>query len=333
MKASLAVSKYFQQNKIFAAGSRDNCNERFTRLRYLLREQGIDLSTEDINPLNRDSAIHIHLDAEPKKLRKSKKSEAYSILVISESPIICTANHKGVIRGLADKIFTWETDAKESHASWLGCGCSFEAKLENQATEEKNRKKDLCMIIGNKSSALKNELYSRRRDAIEYFTHSNIDFDLYGTGWEGRRFCGVLRPLNKISIARQWNYSLPGSYKGEVDSKIKVLQSYKFTLAFENAKSCNGYISEKIFDAMACGTIPIYVGASNVTDFLPESTYINGNGMSFRDMEQAILGMSESEYKSRVQSIKKYITQFHKTSFYFDYWAKEIVNHISQLKI
>ena len=108
VKASLAISEYFHNNKIFDAGSRDNCNQRFRELKELLGLQGIILNTEDINPLDSTSKIHIHIDADPHKLNRSKKSGAYSILVVSESPIICPANQNSETRKLADKIFTWE---------------------------------------------------------------------------------------------------------------------------------------------------------------------------------------------------------------------------------
>lgn len=36
-----------------------------------------------------------------------------------------------------------------------------------------------------------------------------------------------------------------------------------------------GYITEKIFDCFFPGVIPIYWGAENVTDYIPQDTFID----------------------------------------------------------
>ena len=46
-------------------------------------------------------------------------------------------------------------------------------------------------------------------------------------------------------------------------SKITALRNSTFTLACENYLGDPGYVSEKVFDAMAAGSIPIYIGAPN----------------------------------------------------------------------
>jgi hypothetical protein len=58
-------------------------------------------------------------------------------------------------------------------------------------------------------------------------------------------------------------------------SKQKLLRSYKFALAFENS-ICRDYVTEKLFDPLMAGCVPVYRGASNVEDFLPgDHCYIN----------------------------------------------------------
>jgi Glycosyltransferase family 10 (fucosyltransferase) C-term len=43
---------------------------------------------------------------------------------------------------------------------------------------------------------------------------------------------------------------------------------YKFTLAFENSISAD-YVTEKFFDALIAGSVPVYRGAPNVGKFAP----------------------------------------------------------------
>lgn len=69
-----------------------------------------------------------------------------------------------------------------------------------------------------------------------------------------------------------------GKYKnnvgGPVSDKIKFQEEYKFSLAFENV-ACRGYCTEKILEAFASNTVPIYYGDETaVQDFNPKA-FIN----------------------------------------------------------
>jgi hypothetical protein len=51
-------------------------------------------------------------------------------------------------------------------------------------------------------------------------------------------------------------------------SKLETISQYKFTIAFENA-SRKDYVTEKLFQALMAGSVPVYLGAPNVNDFVP----------------------------------------------------------------
>ncbi len=51
-------------------------------------------------------------------------------------------------------------------------------------------------------------------------------------------------------------------------SKLETLSSYKFTIAFENARA-EDYVTEKFFDPLWAGSVPLYLGAPNVEAFAP----------------------------------------------------------------
>lgn len=58
-------------------------------------------------------------------------------------------------------------------------------------------------------------------------------------------------------------------------SKLETIARYKFTLAFENARA-RDYVTEKFFDPLVAGSLPIYLGAPNVETFAPgDHCYIN----------------------------------------------------------
>ena len=65
-------------------------------------------------------------------------------------------------------------------------------------------------------------------------------------------------------------------------SKFDVLRDYKFCLCPENSVY-DGYVTEKLLDAYAGGTIPIYSGTMSVDCDFHEGAYLNY--MNTKDMD------------------------------------------------
>ena len=57
---------------------------------------------------------------------------------------------------------------------------------------------------------------------------------------------------------------------GRERTKIDLLSTHKFSLAFENSET-NDYISEKYFGTLVSGSIPVYIGAPNIKFFAPDA--------------------------------------------------------------
>jgi hypothetical protein len=58
-------------------------------------------------------------------------------------------------------------------------------------------------------------------------------------------------------------------------TKLETIADYKFTLAFENAIA-EDYVTEKFFDPLSVGSVPVYLGAPNVDEFAPaDRCFIN----------------------------------------------------------
>ena len=58
-------------------------------------------------------------------------------------------------------------------------------------------------------------------------------------------------------------------------TKLAAIARHKFTLAFENTIT-RDYVTEKFFDPLIAGSVPVYLGAPNVVDYTPgEDCFIN----------------------------------------------------------
>jgi hypothetical protein len=57
-------------------------------------------------------------------------------------------------------------------------------------------------------------------------------------------------------------------------TKLETIGRYPFCLALENSIAPD-YVTEKMFDPLAAGTVPVYLGAPNAAEFVPDGSYID----------------------------------------------------------
>ena len=81
-------------------------------------------------------------------------------------------------------------------------------------------------------------------------------------------------------------------------NKRLLLQRYKFYLAFEN-NQIPDYVSEKVFDGLLAGTLPIYQGTDRIERFMPSSSHPAVIKMddfkSARELADLIIKLSNDE--------------------------------------
>ncbi|CAF1045972.1 unnamed protein product [Adineta ricciae] len=92
-----------------------------------------------------------------------------------------------------------------------------------------------------------------------------IDVDNFGT-------CGKnIRPLPshivKLQHSENRNLQDRGTYDWKA-GKLALTSDYLFTIAIENSLNYD-YVTEKLWHAFVAGSVPIYLGAPNIEDWLP----------------------------------------------------------------
>ena len=84
---------------------------------------------------------------------------------------------------------------------------------------------------------------------------------------------------------------------GPVDSKLDFQSKFKFSIAFENA-SYKGYTTEKILQAFAAGTVPIYYGNLDVArEFNPKSFINCHDYSSFEEVIEKVKELDNDDDK------------------------------------
>ncbi|MBT9168801.1 MAG: Alpha-(1,3)-fucosyltransferase FucT [Syntrophomonadaceae bacterium] len=181
-------------------------------------------------------------------------------------------------------------------------------------------KKLLVNISMNKFSRHPRELYSARRAAIRYFEQNQPEnFDLYGMGWN--------RPVNILEKILPFTGKIYSSYRGTVQNKWDVLPQYRFSLCYENIYDEPGYVTEKIFDCMRAGCVPIYWGAPNITDYVDAEAFIDRR--KFGDdveLESYLVNMNGAEYTRYLDAIQAYLNGNKFRKFLPENFADTVIN-------
>ena len=80
-----------------------------------------------------------------------------------------------------------------------------------------------------------------------------------------------------------------------IEDKLAFLRNYKFTIAFENS-SHPGYTTEKLLDALAARTVPIYWGSQTAGEDFNPASFINAHEFrSFADLANYVVEVDSND--------------------------------------
>ena len=304
-------SKDFLNNEMFNLNSllnRDNNLMCWVQIKDNLKNMGIELNTIDLyNDLNEVDCF-LFCSFDPGwyyKIPKRKKC-----IYIAFEPEVVDYRHskKNLTKMLRyfDIVLTWNDDiVDQNRIMKFMYPFYFEKKWKNlDATQYANMKLLTC-ISGNKKSKHPKELYSERLKVINYFDN-NAKFSLYGVGWDAKEH---------------------PSYRGKVLDKTETYHKYKFALCLENERNVKGYITEKILDCFCAGIVPIYKGAENIGEYIPENCFINYDSFdSISEMEKYISNIDYEGYLKYRVAMNEFLESKKRQIFEAKNFTKAVCN-------
>ncbi len=149
-------------------------------------------------------------------------------------------------------------------------------------------------------------IYNKRFEIVKHFSKKR-NFDLFGRGWNNELDADIIH-----------------SYKGEVEDKTKKLSEYKFVFCLENSMF-KGYITEKIFDCFWAKSVPIYLGAPDITKYIPENTFIDlRNFSTYDELNNYLNSMNEKTYSEHLCNISNFL----KSEDYMNFDESIFINKI-----
>jgi hypothetical protein len=112
----------------------------------------------------------------------------------------------------------------------------------------------------------------------------------------------------------------------DIDGKIEGLKEYRFSVAIENGV-CENYFTEKILDCFLTGTIPIYHGCPNISDFFDTRGIITFNTQE--ELVNIVDSLTEKDYIDRIEYIhinyKKAMEFKRNNNDFFDRYIKDLI--------
>jgi len=238
----------------------------------------------------------------------SKAPKDKLVLVMWEPATVQPALYDPKTHACFGKIFTWDDDLVDNKKFFKFHYPALNQRIANIPSFEE--KKFCVMICRRLTSRHPKELYSKRKETIKFFEKKPAgEFDLYGYKWKEGRF---------------------KNYKGPIHtSKLEKLKEYKYSICYENMRDVKGYVTEKIFDCFAAGVVPVYWGASNITDYIPEGCFIDRRRFADdEEMYQFLKKVTKEEYQAFWDRAAEFLVSEKAKTFTNEYF---IDNFLSQL--
>ena len=143
----------------------------------------------------------------------------------------------------------------------------------------------LTLYIKTVDPWMRSNLYIDRQKIVSYFDGKD-GFRLYG---------------------KYWGMSVVGEISSHYEDKLGVLGESRFALCLENT-AFPGYITEKIFDSLFAGAIPIYLGAPDIEDWIPASCFIDLRKFESLDtLDFYIRNISETDAQAYLMAARSFM--------------------------
>jgi hypothetical protein len=316
-------SRHFDGDRLFdrrdPALGRDGAREPFALLRESLAARGVPCHTADrIDEVAARRYLYVALALRPRARRLLRRADVVASAIFTlECPIVDPWTYRGLPE--AGRRFRRLYSYAGAEALLPFTGAPVEVRpfripqALDAARDELWARRDrgfLVMINANKRPRLRRgELYEERLRALAAFERHG-EIDLYGMGWDGaayrvgRRFRPpwvVGRALHAAASvsSRRWPGPLLAAarraWRGPCAVKAEVLSRYAFALAFENMR-LEGWITEKLFDCLAVGTVPVYLGAPDIARHLPADCFVDARAFgSYEELRRFLRAMPERE--------------------------------------
>lgn len=287
--------------------NRDNCLDVLYRLREEAHQAGFEMRQADDLTSLQDFEYLIVFDVFPEQLALLERyPKEKKILFLWEPPSVLPENYNLDNHRSFSKVFTWNDNLVDNQKYFKFYYPVLNPMIDS--TIDFHSRKLCTLIACNKESQVPGELYSERRSLIHFFEYGpHQGFTLYGKYWPHYRV-----------------------YGGPIERKVDTLKNFRFCFAYENIRNVTGYVTEKIFDCFHAGTVPIYWGAPNISDYIPKDCYISREDFPDNESLHFWLGsMDEEQHLTYLNNIRAFLQSEEAQRFSKEYFISLVMKLIN----
>ncbi len=119
-----------------------------------------------------------------------------------------------------------------------------------------------------------------------------------------------------------------GEIAAGIHAKRAVLSRYRFAICFENTVF-PGYLTEKLFDCLLAGCIPIYWGDPAVSEQIPPACYIDYRRFGdLAELERYLQQLGPGEVGDYLVAAADFLASAAYTPFLADTFAAELLDAV-----
>jgi hypothetical protein len=191
-----------------------------------------------------------------------------------------------------------------------------------------DRMDGIGIVNQNKFSFIKGNMYATRQRVMKKVSKGGLKVTLAGKDWNmamglqlKSQISLMIKTLKYRSLLNLMELHLPISKSssnlvlaGFVSSEVEFLSKFKFALVIENEKT---YLSEKLFNALLAGCIPIYIGPELTKFKLPRGMAIEIHEPFAETILARISELSEESESKMSENIRNFL----KDPVAFNYWS------------
>ena len=329
------ASRHFLGDRLFVVDdgrtNGDRINAPYAHVRDVFAARGIPVHTADYLPEERagTQAVYVSMGRLDNYRRLARRRDVIlGAFFAMECPIIEPSLYQALpdVQRHFKRVFSWSDSP--SLARFVGGPLRCESFRWPQSFDEihesiwsRSGRKFLVMINSNKLPRLYwQELYTERLRAVAFFSRTG-EIDLYGNGWDvpayrvGKTWVPNVVIRMQRALRQQWYRVHPEPllaaarrvYRGHAASKVETLGEYTFALCFENM-ILKGWITEKIFDCFFAGAIPIYWGAPDIQEYVPDECFIDMRRFSgYPELRSYLKSLSERDIQRYKENARDYL--------------------------
>jgi glycosyltransferase involved in cell wall biosynthesis len=182
----------------------------------------------------------------------------------------------------------------------------------------------IIIVNSNKRAVLaESELYTERLRALKHFAPSGA-IDLWGRLWD--------KGLGDNEA--EFGEAVRATWRGPVDDKYDAMSRYKYSICYENM-ILEGWITEKLFDCLYSGVVPIYLGAPDIAEAVDPACYIDAREFAnYAEMQKYLDSVSDADYERFRMAGRDYLASAQYQQFspdgFADRFIRDVEDHVRE---